>query len=76
MIDLAATIDRLRVIPRAVMALYLWVFYRTTEWFLALPEPTGPQSAFASAVIAAGGIWFGVYVNGKPTKHGPEFNIK
>ena len=38
------------------------MFWRTTEWFMALPEPTAPQSAFVSVIVGAGAAWFGLYV--------------
>ena len=39
-------IDKWRIWPRALITLYGIMFWRTTEWFMALPEPTAPQSAF------------------------------
>jgi hypothetical protein len=43
----------------------LWfAFWRTTEWFMALPDPTNAQSAFVSVIVGAGAAWFGLYVGG------------
>ena len=57
-------IDRLRLIPRLLMVCYGYVFWATTQWFMALPDPTGPQAAFVSTVVGAGAAWFGLYVGG------------
>ena len=37
------------------------MFYRTTEWFMSLPDPTNAQSAFISVIVGAGAAWFGLY---------------
>jgi hypothetical protein len=44
------------------------MFWRTTEWFMALPEPTAPQSAFVSVIVGAGAAWFGLYVGSGGSK--------
>lgn len=61
--DWPATIDRWRVIPRALMVTYMWLLNEATQWFMALPDPNGAQSAFIAAVWGAGAVWFGAYVN-------------
>ena len=62
-------VDKWRIWPRLIITLYGIAFYRTTEWFMALPDPTNAQSAFVSVIVGAGAGFFGVYVNGKPTEH-------
>ena len=61
-----------RIFPRLLITLYGFAFYRTTEWFMALPDPTNAQSAFVSVIVGAGAAWFGLYVGGtrqsKPEK--------
>ena len=44
-----------------LITLYGIMFYRVTEWFMTLPEPTNAQSAFVSVVVGAGAAWFGLY---------------
>jgi len=44
-----------------LITLYGIMFYRVTEWFMTLPEPTNSQSAFVSVVVGAGAAWFGLY---------------
>jgi len=57
-----------RMIPRVFMILYGVAFYETMQWFMALAEPNNAQAGFVSVVVGAGAAWFGLYVNGKPSK--------
>ncbi len=61
----AGIIDQFRVIPRLVMLAYIYAFYESTTWFMALSYPTNSQAAFISTIIGAGAAFFGLYV-GKP----------
>ena len=61
--------DQWRPVPRLIVALYVLMFYRVVEWFMTLPDPTGPQSGFVYTVVGAGAAFFGFYVNAKPTVH-------
>jgi hypothetical protein len=56
--------DQWRIFPRLLITLYGIAFWRTTEWFMSLPEPTNAQSAFVSVIVGAGAAWFGLYVGG------------
>ena len=47
---------------------YGFAFYRTTEWFMTLPDPTNAQSAFVSVIVGAGAAWFGLYVGSTSKK--------
>ena len=61
-------VDRWRIVPRLFICIYGIAFFRATEWFMALPEPTNAQSAFISVIVGAGAAWFGLYVSsGKST---------
>ena len=53
-----------RIFQRLLITLYGFSFYRTTEWFMNLPDPTNAQSAFVSVIVGAGAAWFGLYVGG------------
>ena len=57
-----------RMIPRVFMLLYGVAFYETMQWFMSLSEPNNAQAGFVSVVVGAGAAWFGLYVNGKPSK--------
>ena len=41
------------------------MFYKTCDWFMALPDPTNAQSAFVSIIVGAGAAWFGLYIGKK-----------
>ena len=57
----SSQIDKWRIWPRMLITLYGVMFYRTTEWFMSLPEPSNAQSAFISVIVGAGAAWFGLY---------------
>ena len=57
----AEAIDKWRVWPRLLITLYGIMFYRSTEWFMSLSDPTNAQSAFISVIVGAGAAWFGLY---------------
>lgn len=62
-------LDKWRIWPRMIITLYGIAFYNTTEWFMALPDPTNAQAGFVSVIVGAGAGFYGIYVNGKPTNH-------
>src|SRR6056300_1293042 len=66
--NLAEGFDKWRVFPRLLITLYGYAFYKTTEWFMTLPDPTNAQSAFVSVIVGAGAAWFGLYVGETPKK--------
>lgn len=43
-------VDKLRVIPRALLLLYTWQAWRVAEWAMSLHDLTGGQAAFVSTV--------------------------
>ena len=63
--------DQFRVIPRLIMLAYIYAFYSSTTWFMALPDPTNSQAAFISTIVGAGAAFFGLYV-GKPGARIPK----
>ena len=67
----SSVIDKWRIWPRMLITLYGIMFYRVTEWFMTLPEPTNSQSAFVSVVVGAGAAWFGLYC-GSGSKKGDK----
>ena len=58
-------LDKWRIWPRLLITLYGLAFWRVTEWFMSLPDPTNAQSAFVSVVVGAGAAWFVLYCRGK-----------
>ncbi len=67
-IEIPQFMSNWRLIPRVFMLLYGYAFYSTMQWFMALPDPNNAQAGFVSVVVGAGAAWFGLYVNGKPSK--------
>ena len=61
----AGVLDKFRAIPRLIMLAYIYAFYSTTVWFMALSNPTNAQAAYVSTIVGAGAAFFGLYV-GKP----------
>jgi len=66
------TVDRWRVIPRALITLYGVQCWRVGEWFMALAAPTMEQAAFVSVLWGAAAVWFNFYVNSGPKGKGDE----
>jgi hypothetical protein len=67
----ASVIDKFRFVPRLIMLAYIYAFYQSTMWFMALPDPTNAQAAFISTIVGAGAAFFGLYV-GKPGASAPR----
>ena len=59
---IAGQLDKFRVIPRLIMVAYIYAFYSSTTWFMALSDPTNAQAAFISTIVGAGAAFFGLYV--------------
>ena len=68
----SSQIDKWRVWPRLLITLYGIMFYRTTEWFMTLPDPSNAQSAFISVIVGAGAAWFGLYCGSGGSKGGKD----
>jgi len=68
----AGLLDKFRVIPRLIMLAYIYAFYESTMWFMALSDPTNAQAAFISTIVGAGAAFFGLYVGkgGSPMPSG------
>ena len=64
--------DKFRVIRRLIMLAYIYAFYQSTVWFMALTAPTNAQAAFISTIVGAGAAFFGLYVGkaGSPLPKG------
>ena len=58
----AGIMDKFRLIPRLIMIAYIYAFYSSTTWFMALSDPTNAQAAFISTIVGAGAAFFGLYV--------------
>ena len=61
LIHLAVAVDQWRIFPRLFLSVYIYLLYKVTIWFMALPNPTFEQSGLVSIVVGAGAAWFGLY---------------
>jgi hypothetical protein len=61
-IHMAMAFDAWRPFPRLFIGIYIYILYRTIEWYLILPDPSMEQSGFVSIIVGAGAAWFGLYV--------------
>ena len=68
LIFIAQAVDSWRIIPRAFLAVYMYLLYYTTFWFMDLADPTFEQSGLISIVVGAGAAWFGLYTNSSKSK--------
>tara|TARA_R110000796_G_scaffold34476_1_gene89036 strand:- start:358 stop:588 length:231 start_codon:yes stop_codon:yes gene_type:complete len=68
-------LDRWRIWPRLIITLYGIAFYRTTDWFMSLPDPSNAQAGFVSVIVGAGAGFYGIYVNGKSSDNRSSTNV-
>ena len=68
LIFIAQAVDSWRIIPRAFLAVYMYLLYYTTFWFMDLADPTFEQSGLISIDVGAGAAWFGLYTNSSKSK--------
>jgi len=68
LIFIGQAVDSWRIIPRAFLAVYMYLLYFTTFWFMDLANPTFEQSGLISIVVGAGAAWFGLYTNSSKSK--------
>tara|TARA_R110000787_G_scaffold174991_1_gene287540 strand:- start:254 stop:484 length:231 start_codon:yes stop_codon:yes gene_type:complete len=68
-------LDRWRIWPRLIITLYGIAFYRTTDWFMSLEDPSNAQAGFVSVIVGAGAGFYGIYVNGKSSDNRSSTNV-
>ena len=61
--DLASAIDAWRIFPRVFITTYIYLLYKSSIWFMNLPEPNMEQAGLISVIVGAGAAWFGLYAN-------------
>lgn len=71
---IADCLNRLRIIPRVIVAGYAYLIWHVTEWFMALPSPDTQQAALVTTVVGAAGLVFGFYMQGGITNKGDKGN--
>lgn len=61
--QMAELIDAYRVVPRLIVALYGYMLYNITSWFMMLEDPSQAQATFISVVYGASAGIFAFYAN-------------
>ena len=69
-IMVAECLNRLRIIPRVIVAGYGYLIWLVVNWFMQLPDPGNQQAALVTTVVGAAGIIFGFYMQGGITGKG------
>ena len=59
-------IDSLRIIPRALILLYMYLTYSTVFWYMGLADPSLEQSGMVSVITSAQAVALGLFL-GKST---------
>ena len=67
-------LNRLRIIPRVLVAGYGWLIWEIVSWFMTLDVPNTQQAALVTTVVGAAGIVFGFYMQGGITNKGDKGN--
>lgn len=66
----ALCINRLRLVPRIIVAGYGYLIWDVVQWYMALPEPTTQQAALITTLTGVSVAVFGFYMQGGITKSG------
>ena len=66
LMQLAKTIDALRVVPRSIIAIFFYHAIDASVWFQSLSEPNSAQSTYVAALWAASGVVTKFYVETGP----------
>ena len=55
-------IDSLRIIPRALILLYMYLTYSTVFWYMGLSDPSLEQSGMVSVITSAQAVALGLFL--------------
>lgn len=66
--EIGDCLNRLRVIPRLIVAGYGFLIWDVVQWFKDLPEPTTQQSALITTLVGVSVAVFGFYMQGGITQ--------
>ena len=56
------TIDTFKIIPRALILLWMYLTYSVVFWFMSLEAPTLEQSGLVSIITGAQAAAFGLFL--------------
>ena len=55
-------IDSFKIIPRALILLYMYLTYKTVFWYMGLDVPTFEQSTMVSVLTIANAVAMGLFM--------------
>jgi len=55
-------IDSLKLIPRSLILLYMYLTYKTVFWYMGLDSPTFEQSTMVSVLTSANAVAMGLFM--------------
>lgn len=55
-------IDSFKLIPRALILLYMYLTYSTVFWYMGLEDPTIQQSGMVSVITSAQAVALGLFM--------------
>ena len=55
-------IDSLRIIPKALILLYMYLTYSTVFWYMGLADPSLEQSGMVSVITSAQAVALGLFL--------------
>ena len=55
-------IDSLRIIPRLLILLYMYLTYSTVFWYMGLADPSLEQSGMVSVITSAQAVALGLFL--------------
>ncbi len=55
-------IDSFKIIPRALILLYMYLTYKTVFWYMGLDVPTFEQSTMVSVLTSANAVAMGLFM--------------
>jgi hypothetical protein len=58
----AHAIDTLKVIPRLLILLYMYLTYSTVFWYMGLSNPSLEQSGMVSVITSAQAVALGLFL--------------
>ena len=60
--DWTHAIDSFKVIPRALILLYMYLTYKTVFWYMGLDTPSFEQSGMVSVLTSANAVAMGLFM--------------
>ena len=55
-------VDSFKLIPRALILLYMYLTYKTVFWYMGLDAPTFEQSTMVSVLTSANAVAMGLFM--------------